>query len=135
MLMFHYFRERTNMASREKFTPTPSKFLITAPDPSSKPAVTPCPPKRSYAWRRPYSNSIFANTRAGWTTSAAVLAYTPLPFEGRTPTALLRPHDERLNPSTDRSLYGPLQAHADPSTSPLPTILRNFSPYPSIPSC
>ena len=135
MLMLNSLRARTPMTPREKFSPTPSNFLITAPDPSSKPAVTPCPPKRSYAWRRPYSTSLYSYTPAGWTTSAAVLVYTPHPFEGRTPTALLRPHNERPTPSMDRPLCVPLQAHTDPPMRPLLTSMRNYSPYYSIPSC
>ena len=93
------------------------------------------PPKRSYAWRRPYSTSLYAATLARWTTSDAVLAYAPHIFERRTPTALLRPNDKRPTPSTDMPLYPPLQAHADPSMRPLLTSLRKCSPYPSIPLC
>ena len=114
MMMLHSLRGRTPMASREKFPPTPSKFLITAPDPSLNPAVRPFPPNRSYSWRRTYSTSLYAANPAGCTTSAAFFVCAPHPFEERTPTALLRPHNERSNPSTERPLFLPLQAHSYP---------------------
>ena len=135
MLMFHSLRARTPMASMETFPPTPSNFLINAPNPHSKPAMTPCPPNRSYARRQTYSTSLYAATPDGWTTLATVLAFALYPFEGRTPTVLLRPHNKIPNPSTDRPQCKTFQAHADPLLRPLLTILRKYSPYPSIPSC
>ena len=89
MLMLHSLRARTLIASRGEFLPTPSKFLITAPDPSSNPALTPCPPKRSYAWRHTYSTSLYSATPSGCITSSAVLEYAPHPLEGITTTAIL----------------------------------------------
>ena len=89
---------------KEIFSPTPSKFFITASDPSSEPAVTPFHPNRSYVFRRPYSTSLYSDTPDGWTTSSAVLAYATHPFEVRTPTDLSWLHKKRLNPSTERPL-------------------------------
>ena len=38
------------------------------------------------------------DTPSGWTTSASVLVYALYPFNNRTPTALLQPHDKRPTP-------------------------------------
>ena len=135
MLMLHSLRARKHIASWDKFPLTPSKCFITASYPYFKPAVTPWPPKRSYNWRYTHSTSTYAAISAGWTTSAAVLAYSPHSFKGRTPTTILRPYDKRPTTSKDRRLCQPLQAQADPLMIPLLTILRNWSPYPLISLC
>ena len=132
--MIHSLRERATMASKDTFPLTPAKCLITSPNPSSKPAVKPCPPKSSYDWRQTYSTSLYAATPSRWTTSSGVLVYAPHPFEERTPTALSWLHNKIQTPSTDRPIYWLLQADLDPWTRPILTSLKNCSPYPSIPS-